>query len=262
MRRSKTICQSFYSYALGKEMAMAIFMPENHDILQPLPVLYFLHGRSGDESILFEAGISEKADQLISSGEINPMIIVCPRIENSRGLNSATECSEVLNSENRIYHVGMYEDYLIKELVPFIDNSFDTIQGRKGRYIGGASAGGYAALHNALRHQDMFCKVGGHMPAIELTLEEEDKPHFSCREVWEKYDPVHIAENEDIRADIQVYLDAGDKDEGRFYEGCSILNKILEEKGITVQNHLFQGHHNVEYIKTNIEAYLRFYGKE
>lgn len=262
MKESKTIYQSFYSHALGKEMAMTIFMPENHDIQQPLPVLYFLHGRSGDENILFEAGISEKADQLIRSGEIKPMMIVCPRIENSRGLNSAKERSEILNSGNRIYQVGMYEDYLIKELVPYIDQTYNTIHNRKGRYIGGASAGGYAALHNAFRHQELFCKVGGHMPAIELTLEEEDKPHFSCREVWEKYDPVHIAGNEDICADIQVYLDAGDEDEGRFYKGCSILNKILEEKGITVQNHLFQGHHNVEYIKANIEAYLKFYGKK
>jgi enterochelin esterase-like enzyme len=243
-------------------MAMTIFLPENHDILQPLPVLYFLHGRSGDENILFEAGISEKADQLISSGEIKPMMIVCPRIENSRGLNSANECSEVLNSENRIYHIGMYEDYLIKELIPFVDNTFNTIPDRKGRYIGGASAGGYAALHNALRHQDMFCKVGGHMPAIELTLEEEDKPHFNSFEIWEKYDPIHIAKNKDISADIQAYLDAGDKDEGRFHEGCSILNEILEQKGISVQNHLFQGHHNVEYIKANIEAYLKFYGRK
>ncbi|HNW51739.1 MAG TPA: alpha/beta hydrolase-fold protein [Prolixibacteraceae bacterium] len=262
MSKSKTINQNFYSNLLGKEMAMTIFLPENIDIQQPLPVLYFLHGRSGDEDILFEAGISEKADQLISSGEIKPMMIVCPRIENSRGLNSSKECSEILNSENRIYNVGMYEDYLIKELVPFIDQSYHTIQDRKGRYIGGASAGGYAALHNAFRHQELFCKVGGHMPAIELTLEEEDKPHFKSKEDWEKYDPVHIAGSEDIRSDFQVYLDAGDKDEGRFYEGCSILNKILKEKGISVQNHLFKGHHNVEYLKTNIKAYLKFYGRE
>ncbi len=253
---------NFHSTILGKDMGSLIYLPESYNTLGALPVLYFLHGRSGDENIIFEAGISEKADQLINSGEINPMIIVCPRIGNSRGINSATECSEILNSEGRIYHVGMYEDYLIKELIPFIDNSFNTIKDKKGRYIGGASAGGYAALHNALRHQDMFCKVGGHMPAIELTLEEEDKPHFHSREVWEKYDPVHLAENEDIRADIQVYLDAGNKDEGRFYEGCSVLYNVLQEKVISAQNHIFQGYHNVEYIKENIETYLKFYGKE
>jgi enterochelin esterase-like enzyme len=254
--------QNFYSTVLGKEMAMSIFLPENHDILHPLPVLYFLHGRNGNENIMFEAGINEKADQLVNSGKISPMIIICPRIENSRGLNSSKEFSQIPNSEGRIFQLGMYEDYLIKELIPFVDNSLNTIKNRNGRFIGGASAGGYAALHNAFCHQDMFCKVGGHMPAIELTLEEEDKPHFNSREVWEKYDPIHIVKNKDIRTDIQVYLDAGDKDEGRFYEGCSVLNKLLQEKGIPVQNHIFQGHHNVEYIKANIETYLEFYGKK
>jgi len=253
---------SFHSTILGKDMRLSIYLPESNSTLGSLPVLYFLHGRSGDENILFDAEIKIKADLLINEGKINPMIIVCPLIGNSRGLNSATECSEVLNSENRIYHLGMYEDYLINELIPFVDNSFNTIPDRKGRYIGGASAGGYAALHNALRHQDMFCKVGGHMPAIELTLEEEDKPHFSSIEIWKKYDPIHIAKNKDISPDIQVYLDAGDKDEGRFYEGCFVLNKILQEKGIFVQNHTFPGNHNIEYIKTNIEKYLKFYGKK
>jgi enterochelin esterase-like enzyme len=58
-----------------------------------------------------------------------------------------------------------------------------------------------------------------------------------------------------------VYLDAGDKDEGRFYEGCSVLHKILKEKGVNSENHVFSGHHNAEYMKSNMEKYLRFYNK-
>lgn len=47
----------------------------------------------------------------------------------------------------------------------------------KARYIGGASAGGYTALHNAFRHQDKFSKVGGHMPALLAhELEENINP--------------------------------------------------------------------------------------
>ena len=66
--------------------------------------------------------------------------------------------------------------------------------------------------------------------------------------------------NEMTCTDFKVYLDAGDKDEGGFYEGCLILNNILKEKGIESQNHVFEGHHNVEYIKSNIEKYMLFYG--
>jgi len=170
-------------------------------------------------------------------------------------------CKEVTDSgdNNRIINLGMYEDYFIKEIVPLIDKTFNTIKDRKGRYIGGISAGGYVALHNTFRHQQMFSKVGGHMPALELELEEEDKPYFKNMDVWEKYDPIYIARNNNISSDIDIYLDAGDKDEGGFYEGCSILYKILQEKNITSQNHVFPGHHSAEYIKSNIEKYLKFY---
>jgi enterochelin esterase-like enzyme len=262
MKESKVEQINFYSHILGKEMPMLVYLPEDYKNLAPLPVLYFLHGRSGNENIMFAIGLNTKADQMIKGGEIKPMIIVCPRIENSRGINSSLICKEVSDPEsnNRIINLGRYEDYFIEEIVPLIDKTFNTIKDGKGRYVGGASAGGYAALHNTFRHPHMFSKVGGHMPALELTLEEEDKPYYKDMSVWEKYDPIHIARSNPLFSDMEVYLDAGDKDEGGFYEGCSILHEILKEKGMNSQNHSFVGHHSVEYIQSNIEKYLKFYG--
>ncbi|PJI07273.1 MULTISPECIES: alpha/beta hydrolase [Clostridium] len=263
MNESKIKKVSIYSNVLGKEMSMLVYIPEDYNCLDSLPVLYFLHGRSGNENIMLETDIKTKADRMIKNREIRPMIIVCPRIENSRGINSSLICKDVAvteNSNNRTINLGMYEDYFIKEVVVLTDRTFNTIKDRKGRYIGGVSAGGYAALHNALRHQQMFSKVGGHMPALELKLEDEDKPYFKDMDVWEKYDPICIAKNNNISPDIEVYLDAGDKDEGGFYEGCGVLYKILKEKGVKAQNHIFSGNHSAEYIKSNIEKYLKFYG--
>ncbi len=98
------------------------------------------------------------------------------------------------------------------------------------------------------------------MPALELKLEDEDRPYYKDMELWKKYDPIYIARNDNISSDIDVYLDAGDRDEGRFYEGCLILHKILQEKGVNSQNHIFTGNHSAEYIQSNIEKYLKFYG--
>ena len=226
-------------------------------------ILYkdFLHGRSGNESIMYDLNINVKADEMIENGKIKPLVIVCPRIENSRGVNSSSISKEVLSPGNSgiIINVGMYEDYFIKEVIPLIDKEFNTIKTKEGRYIGGISAGGYAALHNSFRHQDLFSKVGGHMPAMELTLEEEDTPYFKDMSVWEKYDPITIAKNNEISKDIKVYLDAGNQDEGHFYEGCKVLQEILDKKQITSQNHIYEGHHNGEYIISNLEKYLEFY---
>lgn len=262
MNKSKVEEVNFYSDVLGKEMSMLVYLPEGYNSITPLPVLYFLHGRSGNENVMFEMDINIKVDRMIKDGEIKAMIIVCPRIENSRGLNSSLICKEVPDpgDNNRIINLGMYEDYFMKEIVPLTDKTFNTIKDRKGRYIGGISAGGYIALHNILRHQHMFSKVGGHMPALELKLEDEDKPYYKDMGVWEKYDPIYIVRNNNISSDMDVYLDAGDKDEGRFYEGCSILHEILKEKGINSHNYIYPGNHSAEYIQSNIEKYLKFYG--
>ncbi|MBR9649415.1 esterase family protein [Clostridium tyrobutyricum] len=262
MNKSKVEKVDFHSNVLGKEMSMLVYLPGCYNSSTPLPVLYFLHGRSGNENLMSQIDINGKADKLIKDGKIKPMIIVCPRIENSRGLNSSLICKKVPDhgDNSTIINLGMYEDYFMKEVIPLTDKTFNTIKDRKGRYIGGISAGGYIALHNTFRHQNMFSKVGGHMPALELKLEDEDKPYYKNMELWEKYDPINIARNNNIYSDIDVYLDAGDKDEGRFYEGCSILHKILKQKGINSQNHIFTGNHSAEYIQSNIAKYIKFYG--
>ena len=75
-----------------------------------------------------------------------------------------------------------------------------------------------------------------------------------------KYDPLYIAKHNDISSEMKVYLDAGEKDEGRFYEGGSILHNMLKKKGVNTQNYLFPGHHNTEYVQSNVSKYLEFYG--
>lgn len=260
MNKSKIEIKKFYSNILGKDMSMSIYLPEQYDYNMPLPVLYFLHGRSGNENIIFHLDIQKVVDEMLNLHEIKPMIIVCPRMENSRGVNSSKVCEEIddLENENLKINLGMYEDYFIKEVIPFIDNNYNTTKNRNDRYVGGISAGGYIALHNAFRHQNMFSKVGGHMPAIELVLEDDAKPYYKDIDTWKQYDPISIARNNNI-SNIDVYLDAGNHDEGGFYEGCSILNDILLEKKVNSQNYVFEGNHNAEYIKNNLKKYLLFY---
>ncbi|MBU3187785.1 hypothetical protein [Clostridium estertheticum] len=40
------------------------------------------------------------------------------------------------------------------------------------------------------------------------------------------------------------------------------MHEILKEKGINSQNHVFPGNHSAEYIQSNIEKYLKFYGSK
>ena len=245
-----------HSGVLNKVMNISVYVPESYDEVN-LPVLYFLHGRSGNEEILEQLKINEVVSKLIKEKKIKPIIIVCPNMENSRGINSSNEYKEI-QGKYGIVNLGLYEDYLINEVIPYIDKNYKTISNKENRYIGGISSGGYIALHNGLRHQDLFSKIGGHMPAIDLSYSDEDECYFENEEMWNKYDPITIAKNHDVK-NIKIYLDDGNEDEGKFYLSCEKLYSVLKEKSVDVEYNLFKGHHNAEYILSNIENYLKFY---
>lgn len=247
-----------YSYALKKTMPVSIYKPKNFDTKINKKILYFFHGRTGSNTILEMLNLQNVCDQMILENKIEPFMIVCPSIGYSRGINSCEKTKTVLRDfDNVELHLGRYEDYIIEDLLPFIEKKYGI---PNNRFIGGISAGGYTALHIAFNHIEKFSKVGGHMPAIDLEFENEDRIFFKNLETWHKYDPISIAKKFNNNAEIKVFLDAGNKDEGHFYEGCKVLENTLISKNIDVQNYIFKGHHNVEYIISNLEKYMIFYG--
>lgn len=134
------------------------------------PVVYLLVGFTGSgEKMLnvsgFDENIQEQMDRLIAGGDVRPMILVMPdcftRYGGSQYINSGA--------------TGPYEDYLIKEVIPYIDQKYRT----GGRAIAGKSSGGYAALVHGMRHPDLFQAVACH--SGDLYFEycyKGDFPHF------------------------------------------------------------------------------------
>jgi enterochelin esterase family protein len=66
--------------------------------------------------------------------------------------------SQYLNSTA----TGRYEDYLVEELVPFVDGQFRTLPEASHRGITGKSSGGYGALVLGMRHPDVFGGLASH----------------------------------------------------------------------------------------------------
>ncbi len=102
----------------------------------------------------FSPNLPARLDSLISDSTIEPMIVVLPdcftRFGGSQYINSAA--------------TGNYEDYLVDELVPFVDKNFRTINHRDSRAIMGKSSGGYGSLIMGMRHADTFgliCSIAG-----------------------------------------------------------------------------------------------------
>lgn len=121
------------------------------------PVVYCLTGFTGRGQMLlntqpFTPSIPERMDALIASGTIAEMIVVMPDCFTRLG------GSQYVNSEA----TGRYEDYLIQEIVPFVDEHFRTQARASARAVMGKSSGGYGALIHGMRHADVFGLVASH----------------------------------------------------------------------------------------------------
>ena len=254
-----------HSHALKRDMAVSIYLPagygEQGDSRDSYPVLYMLHGYTGSETTWMPGlKLQETADALIADGRLNPLIIVAPNIDNSYGIDSAKEPYQLGSSPQDSLNEGLYETWLIDELIPWVDKTFYTNTEREGRSIGGLSMGGCAALHLAFAHPDLFIRASGHSPALFV----EDFPGgldswlYPTEALREERDPLRQAKTADL-SDLSVWLDCGDEDSYRFYEGCALLEETLRTRDVPVVNHLNPGLHDGAYWMAHAEAYLRFH---
>lgn len=252
-----------HSKVLNKEMKVEIFIPSGYTPKEEFPVLYLFHGFTENEKNIRERGFFTMADILMKQGLIEPIIIVAPQIDNSYGLNSSEESYMLWDDPIWSLYMGMYEDYLTDELITYIDSQYSTINDRSGRYIGGISMGGHTTVRLGFVHNDLYSKVGGHMPALwtenwrsrDVGFKEWLYPDENVRN---QRDPLYIAQWKDL-TNLSVYLDCGKDDVYGFAEGCEILYQTLVEQGCDAQWHLNEGGHTVEYIEENVRNYLLFY---
>lgn len=137
-----------------------VYLPHGYDKSgERYPTVYCLSGFTGRGKMMlndqaFTPNLAERMDKLIAAGTIKPMIAVMPNCFTYYG------GSQYINSTA----TGRYEDYLIEEIVPFVDANFRTDQTRESRAVMGISSGGYGSLVMGLRRADLFalvCSISG-----------------------------------------------------------------------------------------------------
>ncbi len=136
-----------------------VYLPSDYDETKKYPVVYALTGFTGRGKMMlndsaFTPNLAQRMDKLIAEHKIKPMIAVMPDCFTHYG------GSQYINSTA----TGDYEDYLTKEIVPFVDETFSTLNDKNSRAVMGKSSGGYGALIMALRHSDIFglaCSTSG-----------------------------------------------------------------------------------------------------
>ncbi|WP_052087911.1 alpha/beta hydrolase [Paenibacillus wynnii] len=255
---SQVVTVSMHRIVLDREMKMSIYLPPAYSSDVAYPVLYLLYGYGGKHDTWFEyLHINGVADRLIEQGKMAPVIIVSPDYGNSFGVNSQVGEGRDPGSVD----IGPYEDYLTQEVIPYVDSQYSTVMGKEGRYVGGASMGGYAALYLGFNYPELFSKVGAHSAALwDYTSTDQ----FIGQRDWlyanealrEIRDPFKLAESQRLD-EMQVYLDSGTED--ALTEKDYLLYMLLRMKGIDAQWVSHLGGHNSSYWSSQLENYLIFY---
>ncbi|MEM3670285.1 MAG: alpha/beta hydrolase-fold protein [Thermoprotei archaeon] len=96
----------------------------------------------------FSENIQQRMDRLIAEGKCGPMLLVLLDCFTKMGGN------QYINSSA----TGNYEDYIVTEIVPFIDQNYNVAA----RAVWGKSSGGYGSIVLGMRHPDVFGALADH----------------------------------------------------------------------------------------------------
>ena len=114
------------------------------------PVIYFLPSPFESYRAVYEQHHAQGLfDQAIQGGVIGKFILVTVDMTTPLG------CSWYLNSPV----TGNWEDFMVQELVPYVDANFRTLPSRDSRGIAGDFMGGYGAIRFGMTHPEVFGSV-------------------------------------------------------------------------------------------------------
>ncbi len=253
------------SAALGTEVKYNIYFPADYDKSnRRYPVLYLLHGYSDDETGWSQFGeVNLIADKAIESGYSTSMIIVMPDAAVTWYINSFDGKTK-------------YEDFVVKELIPFIDATYRTRAQKRYRAVAGLSMGGYGTLIMATKHPELFAAAAPLSAAVytdEQVIAMPDgqwngefamlygtglKGKDRLNEHFLKNSILNIVATgnvEDLKK-VRYYIDCGDDD--FLIKGNMALHAAMIDKHIPHEFRVREGAHNWTYWRESLPEVMKF----
>ena len=149
----------------GETRWIWIYTPPGYDkSTRKYPALYLFHGNNdtaGGWTLVGQANFI--LDNLIAEKKATPMIVVMP-FGHAAPFGARTGVGGKTNDE-------LFEDYLLKDVVPLVESEYRVETGRDKRAIAGLSMGGGQSLRIGFGHLDMFSAIGAFSAAAPADFE-------------------------------------------------------------------------------------------
>ncbi len=133
-----------------------IYTPPSYSPTEKYPVLYLLHGASGDETTwVKDVHADAILDNLYADKNLAPMLVIMPS-----SLSVAARKQAGDGREAKARASMAFGDVLLRDLVPSVESKYPALAGREQRALVGLSMGAGLAFSTGLMNPDKFAWVG------------------------------------------------------------------------------------------------------
>lgn len=178
------------------------------------PVLYLNDGQNLFESSTafggVEWGVDETADRMIRDGQIPPMIVV--------GIDNMGKDRLREYMPQRSMHLGMlrvqgrrYPDFLIKEVMPFVESAYRVATSPENTGLGGSSLGALIALYTAIVRPGVIGRLLLESPSLWASNRQVIKESRAAR-IWPE----------------KIFLAAGTAEAGTVERSRTVVDDVRE----------------------------------
>ncbi len=244
----------FQSKLINTTLPYNVILPADYDTSSTTryPVLYLLHGLTGHYSDWVAR--SHVADYAAKYR----LIIVTPEGNDSWYTDSETVATD------------KYESYILKELIPDVEQRYRTIEARDGRAIAGLSMGGYGSIKFGLKFPSTFVFAGSMSGAFGVTrFTEKDvgKLWLASMKLFGPVDSETRKANDLFQiinqlSDVRIaslpffYFDCGTEDSRLIFPFNRELAGLMSDKKIPHEYRELPGDHSWAYWDRQVKAVL------
>ncbi|MGZ3754122.1 MAG: alpha/beta hydrolase-fold protein [Mucilaginibacter sp.] len=211
----------YYSALTGAWRRCFVYTPPGYteNSKTRYPVLYLQHGSAEDETGWPTQGKANLIlDNLIAEKEAQPMIIVMDN-------GYAYKPQEGVAADRKTPPASIFEEVMIREIIPMIDKKFRTLADRDNRAIAGLSMGANQTMRIIMNNLDKFSSIGGFSGTPNYPSKDVIDPQLFLDGKYKDGDAI----NKKLHL---LWLGLGTKEPDPFPASVGAFRNMLDKQGI------------------------------